>query len=73
MEHSSVAIFTVWCLALVHVHACLGACGGAGSIYLSILSIHLLHIIVHKFLAIYHIIDIIAHHYIGVPSSVNPL
>ena len=41
-EHSSVAIFTitVWCLAHVHVHACLGACAWrawwwreAGSIY----------------------------------------
>ena len=33
VEHSSiasVAIFSAWCLVLVHGHACLGACGVVG-------------------------------------------
>ena len=30
VEHSSVAIFTVWCLVLVHEHTCLGMCDVAG-------------------------------------------
>ena len=65
-EDSSIAIFTAWCLAHVHVHACLGVRvwrgGSAGRVYLSILSICLLHITVLIFLSIYHIIDIITHH-----------
>jgi len=61
MEHSSVAsvaIFTTWCLALAHA----GLPWRASRVYRYYLYIYLLHITVHKFLSIYHIINIIAHH-----------
>ena len=62
VEHSSiasVAIFTAWCLVLVHEHACLGMHGVAGSIYQYCLYSYC--IAVSKLLSMYHIINIIAH------------